>query len=142
LPLKPGVKVAPVAMALFQSALLAMVTCALPAGWVNATGHRSVIRWLPGKSNSSVQPLVMASPVLVIATLAPKPLPLSQALLYWTEQPAAANAAAAGMTTAAPTTSAPIAPIATLRGGLRRINEVIRKACGFHTGKLHGVRMY
>src|SRR5262252_1964123 len=105
-------------MALFQSALLEMVTWALPAGCVNATGQRSVIRWLPGKSNSSVQPLVIGSPVLVMATVAPNPLPLSHDLLYWTEQPAAANALVA-VTTMPAAARAQVAAIAIARGGRR-----------------------
>src|SRR5262249_25113699 len=110
--------VAPVAMALFQSALLEIVTCALPAGCVNATGQKSVIRWLPGKSNSRVHPLVIGSPVFVMATVAPNPLPLSQDLLYWTEQPGAAYALDAGNTMTA-ATRAQAAAIDTARGGLR-----------------------
>ena len=80
-PLKPAVKLPPVAMLLFQSALLATVTCALLAGWLNDTGQPFCSRWPFGKLNSSVQPLVMAAPLLVMTMLAPKPLPPSQLLV-------------------------------------------------------------
>src|ERR1044071_1292261 len=70
-PLKPAVKLAPLAMLLFQSALLATVTCALLAGWLNATGQPFCRRWPFGKLKSKVQPLVMAGPLLVMTRLAP-----------------------------------------------------------------------
>jgi hypothetical protein len=64
---------------------------------------------------------------LVIATLAPKPLPLSQDLLYWTEHPAAANALDE-VTTIPAATSAQTAAAATTRGGRRHkdVNLLVR----------------
>ena len=77
-PLNPAVKLWPLPMALFQSALLATVTCALFAGCENETGQPFWMRCPLGKLNSSVHPLVMAAPLLVMTRLAPKPLPPDQ----------------------------------------------------------------
>jgi hypothetical protein len=70
--------VAPLAMLWFHWALLATVTCALLAGCVKVTGHPFETRWPLGNENTSVQPLVMAGPVFVIAMFAPNPFPPSQ----------------------------------------------------------------
>ena len=48
----------------FQSALLATVICALPAGWVKETGQPFCRRCPFGKLKISVQPLVMAGTVV------------------------------------------------------------------------------
>ncbi len=80
-PLNPTVKLPPLAMLLFQSALLATVTCALFAGCVNDTGQPFCSRCPFGKLNTSVQPFVMAGPLLLMTMLAPKPLPPSQLLV-------------------------------------------------------------
>ena len=83
-PLNPAVKLPPLPMLLFQSALLATVICALPAGWVNETGQPFCRRCPFGKLKISVQPLVMAGPLLVMTMLAPNPFPPSQDLVYVT----------------------------------------------------------
>ena len=80
-PLNPAVKLPPLPMLLFQSALLATVICALPAGWVNETGQPFCRRCPFGKLKINVQPLVMAGPLLVMTILAPNPFPPSQDLV-------------------------------------------------------------
>src|SRR5688572_21509785 len=74
-PLKPTVNTPLLAIDWFQAALLAMVSVALPAGWLKDTGQPFCSRWPLGKLNTRLQPLVMAGPVLRMSMLAPKPLP-------------------------------------------------------------------
>jgi hypothetical protein len=94
-PLKPTMNVPPLAMLLFQSALLATVTVALPAGCVNETGQPFWMRCPLGMLNTSDQPFVMVGPLLVMRSSAPKPLPPVQVgQVYATLQ--LADCAAAG----------------------------------------------
>jgi hypothetical protein len=62
--------------------LLATVTCALPAGCEKLTGQPFCIRSPFANENCSVQPLVIAGPVLRITMSAPKALPPCQLLVY------------------------------------------------------------
>ena len=105
-PLKPAVKLWPLPMLWFQSALLATVICALPAGCVKETGQPFCKRCPFGKLNSSVQPLVMAAPLLVMTMLAPKPLPPSQLFVYVTWQAGACATAVIELSASAQTAAA------------------------------------
>jgi hypothetical protein len=84
-PLKPAVNGWPVASVAFHAALLATVTCALPAGCVKFTGQPFWMRSPFKNENTRFQP-VTDGPVLVMAMLAPKPLPPSQDLVHVTVQ--------------------------------------------------------
>jgi len=48
--------------------------------------HRLVMVWLPANVQVNVQLLIADEPVLLMVTLAPKPLPQSLVLVYVTEQ--------------------------------------------------------
>ena len=77
-PLNPTVKLCPVGMLWFHSALEEIVNSELLAGCEKATGQPFCRRCPFGKLKVRVQPFVMAGPLFLMTRLAPKPLPPTQ----------------------------------------------------------------